>query len=169
LADTPSTNYTALTVELLASYVANNSVRSEDLAGLIASTHAALAGLDRPDAPVEDFVTEPEYAPAVTARKSLADPENIISMVDGKPYKTLKRHLALKGLTPDQYRQRYNLPASYPMTAPGYSEKRREVAKRLGLGRKPASDAAPAAVEPESAVTHPAKTPRKSKARATGV
>jgi predicted transcriptional regulator len=57
-------------------------------------------------------------------------------MIDGKPYKTLKRHLSGHGLTPEGYRARYNLPASYPMVAPAYSERRREVAMKLGLGHK---------------------------------
>ncbi|MDE8366310.1 MucR family transcriptional regulator, partial [Klebsiella pneumoniae] len=65
----------------------------------------------------------------------------ILSMIDGKQYKTLKRHLSTNGLTPAEYRDRYKLPRDYPMVAPGYSEQRREVAKRLGLGRKPEAPA----------------------------
>ena len=128
---------TALTVDLLSAFVAHNSLRGEDLPKLIAETHAALASLDAPTATNDASATDDEFAPAVTARKSLANREHILSMIDGKPYKSLKRHLAARGLTPDEYRARYKLPASYPMVAPGYSEKRREVAKRLGLGRKP--------------------------------
>ena len=84
--------------------------------------------------------TEPEasstYEPATTARKSLASPDHIISMIDGKKYKTLRRHLSTNGLTPDEYRQRYNLRADYPMVAAAYSEARRAMAKTIGLGRK---------------------------------
>ncbi len=76
-----------------------------------------------------------EYAPAVTARKSLANPDVI--MVDGKPYKTLRRHLSTNGMTPDEYRERYGLKADYPMVAATYSEARRAMAKKIGLGRKP--------------------------------
>ena len=82
------------------------------------------------DEPVEEF------APAVSVRKSLASPDHIISMIDGKPYRTLRRHLTGHGLTPDAYRQRYNLKADYPMVAPTYSESRRAMAHKIGLGRK---------------------------------
>jgi len=73
----------------------------------------------------------------VTARKSLASPDHIISMIDGKPYKTLRRHLATNGMTPVEYRERYGLKADYPIVAPTYSEARRTIAKGIGLGRKP--------------------------------
>jgi len=76
-----------------------------------------------------------EYSPAVTARKSLASSDVIISMIDGKPYKTLRRHLSANGLTPTEYRERYGLKADYPMVAPDYSERRRALANKIGLGR----------------------------------
>lgn len=139
MADPPQPNLTELTVDLLAAFVSNNTVGAKDLPDLIASTHAALSALDgnqgaeaEPEASVE-----PEYSRAVSVRKSLGKRDHILSMIDGKPYKTLKRHLSGHGLTPAEYRTRYNLPADYPMVAPAYSERRREVAKRLGLGRKP--------------------------------
>ncbi|GAA0309225.1 hypothetical protein GCM10009087_19090 [Sphingomonas oligophenolica] len=150
MADAETPDLTTLTVQLLSAYVSNNLVPSAELAGLIQTTRTALSG----DAvPVEPAV--PEFAAAVTARKSLASRDHILSMIDGKPYKTLKRHLSTNGLTPAEYRDRYKLPKDYPMVAPGYSEQRREVAKRLGLGRKPAapavavreSEEAPAPVE----------------------
>jgi predicted transcriptional regulator len=84
-------------------------------------------------------------------RKSLASKDHLISLIDGKPYKTLRRHLAGHGLTPDDYRQRYGLKPDYPMVAESYSEARRDMAKKIGLGRKPGArrtDAAPAAAEP---------------------
>lgn len=71
--------------------------------------------------------------PAVAIKNSIK-PDGIISMIDGRKYKTLKRHLGTHGLTPDQYRQRYNLPDDYPMVAPEYSERRSELAKQMGLG-----------------------------------
>ena len=162
-------NHTILTVELLASYVANNNVRADDLAGLIASTHAALASLDRPTEPETAGAAEPAATPAVTARKSLASPDHILSMIDGKPYKSLKRHLSSNGMTPEQYRQRYNLPSSYPMVAPGYSEQRRQVAHRLGLGRKPnASRTASAGEQTGEQPRAPAKTgPKQARKSAT--
>ena len=74
--------------------------------------------------------------PATTARRSLASPDHIISLIDGKPYKTLRRHLGTHGLTPEQYRERYKLKADYSMVAPSYSEARRSMAKKIGLGQK---------------------------------
>lgn len=122
---------TALTVQLLSAYVANNTLPSSELPALIESTRKALSGeAAQADAPA------PDHVPAVSVRKSLASRDHLISMIDGKPYKSLKRHLGTHGLTPAEYRQRYGLAADYPMVAPGYSEQRREVARRLGLGRK---------------------------------
>ena len=126
---------TTLTVQLLSAFVSNNSVTSEGLAELIRTTRIALT--EDPAAESADAQAA-TYTPAVSVRKSLSSPDHILSMIDGKPYKTLKRHLATNGLSPDEYRQRYNLPKSYPLVAPSYSEARRAVATRLGLGRKPA-------------------------------
>ena len=126
---------TTLTVQLLSAFVSNNSVTSEGLPELIRTTRIALT--EDPAAESADAQAA-TYTPAVSVRKSLSSPDHILSMIDGKPYKTLKRHLATNGLSPDEYRQRYNLPKSYPLVAPSYSEARRAVATRLGLGRKPA-------------------------------
>jgi len=167
MTDETSHDLTGLTVELLSAFVANNNVRSEDLPALIASTHAALVGLNQSAREPEASPPEASHEPAITARKSLANRDVIVSMIDGKPYKTLKRHLSGHGLTPDTYRARYNLPATYPMVAPGYSEARREVAKRLGLGRKPRVAEAPktAAAVP---VAKPGRKPRAAKQTAEG-
>lgn len=134
MAEQPDTDLTTLTVDLVAAFVSNNTIRADDLPGLIGQVHSALAGLagTAAAAPAAE-----EFTPAVTARKSLGSRDHIISMIDGKPYRTLKRHLSGHGLTPDQYRARYNLPPSYPMVAPAYSEDRRAMAKKIGLGRKP--------------------------------
>lgn len=121
----------ALTADVVASFVTNNRVAIGDIGGMIASVHDALAGLGQLPAPAA-----PEFVPAVTLRKSLADPTRIISMIDGKSYAVLKRHLTTQGLTPAEYRARYNLPADYPMTAPAYSEMRKAMAVKIGLGRK---------------------------------
>jgi len=144
MADTGQPDFTTLTVQLLSAYLSNNSVPSSDLPGLIESTRSALER--KVSDPEADTATEPleqgEYVPAVTVRKSRGSRDHLLSMIDGRPYKALKRHLAAHGLTPAEYRARYKLPADYPMVAPGYSEQRREVAKRLGLGRRPkAADA----------------------------
>ncbi|MBO9724139.1 MAG: MucR family transcriptional regulator [Novosphingobium sp.] len=149
MSETEQPELARLTVELLCAYVANNTVPSESLAALIETTRAALAG--EPSVPV---VPMPEYKPAVTIEASLASPEHIVSLIDGKPYKTLKRHLSNNGLTPAEYRARYDLAADYPLVAPSYSEKRRSVAKKMGLGGRPAptaagkAEAAPEAVKP---------------------
>lgn len=159
MADDSPTDVTSLTVQLLSAYLSNNTVESGDLAGLIATTRAALA------APADAAPAAPEetFEPAVSIRKSLASREHIISMIDGKPYKMLKRHLLGHGLTPAEYRARYNLPADYPVVSPAYSDQRREVAKSLGLGRKPA----PAAVEPSAPPVADAGTEPAIKASAT--
>jgi len=153
MTDADQPDYTVLTVQLLSAYVTNNMVPSADLAGLIQSTRAALVA--QPSAAEAEPVLE--YTPAVSVRKSLASREHLISLIDGRPYKTLKRHLASHGLTPAQYRERYGLASTYPMVAPGYSEQRREVAQRLGLGQRgtaakaaaaSAANASPATSEP---------------------
>jgi predicted transcriptional regulator len=153
-------NLVAMTIEVVASYVAHNNIRPEDVPDFITKTHAAITGIAKePEAPTEPAPpAEAEYTPAVTVRKSLASPDHILSMIDGKPYKTLKRHLGTHGLTPAEYRARYGLKADYPMVAPGYSEQRRDVAKRLGLGRKRQEPAPGAeAQQPAPAVEAPAQ------------
>jgi predicted transcriptional regulator len=131
-------NLVVMTIEVVASYVAHNNMRPDDVPGVIAQTHAAIAALNAAPEPEAANQSEaaPEHQPAVTVRKSLASREHILSMIDGKPYKTLKRHISRHGMTPAEYRERYGLRADYPVTAPAYSEHRRQVAKSLGLGRK---------------------------------
>ena len=121
-----------LTSDIVAAHVSNNSVSLADLPTLISNVHAALAGLDnKVPAP------EPMPEPAVSIRTSIKN-EYIVCLEDGKKLKMLKRHLMTRyNMTPDQYRARWNLPSDYPMVAPAYAEKRRELAKKIGLGRKP--------------------------------
>ena len=152
---------TTLTVQLLSAFVSNNSVPAENLADLVRTTRAALTADPAADASAAPSAT---YTPAVSVRKSLSSPDHILSMIDGKPYKTLKRHLATHGLTPDEYRERYNLPKSYPLVAPSYSEARRAVATKLGLGRKPTRAAATA--EAKAPARKSSKTPVKAAASA---
>ncbi|MBX8846553.1 MucR family transcriptional regulator [Sphingomonas melonis] len=145
MTDTPDTNSAdtlTLAVELTAAWLSNPNTRAEPDAvpTFLTNIHASLATLAGGAPKADDQAAEPtEYPPAVTARKSLASPDRIISMIDGKSYRTLRKHLSTHGLTPDQYRARYNLKPDYPMVAPAYSEARREMAKKIGLGRKPAS------------------------------
>lgn len=121
-----------LTSDIVAAHVSNNNVSGEELPSLITSVYGALAGLGSAPAPVE---SRPE--PPVSIRASVK-PDYIVCLEDGKKLKMLKRHLMTHyNMTPEQYRQRWNLPADYPMVAPNYAEKRRELAKQIGLGRKP--------------------------------
>jgi predicted transcriptional regulator len=121
-----------LTSDIVAAHVSNNSVSTDELSSLITSVYGALASLGQP-VPVVEKAPEP----AVSIRSSVK-PDHIVCLEDGKKLKMLKRHLMTHyNLTPDQYRQRWNLPADYPMVAPNYAEKRRDLAKKIGLGRKP--------------------------------
>lgn len=121
-----------LTSDIVAAHVSNNSVSVDEVPGLISKIYGALAGLG-------GEVSEPEARPepAVSIRASIK-PDYIVCLEDGKKLKMLKRHLMTHyNMTPDEYRARWNLPADYPMVAPSYAEKRRELAKKIGLGRKP--------------------------------
>ncbi len=134
---TTETNSVELATELTIAWLGNPNTRTsaDDVPGFLRSMHDAVAKLANPVTP-EAEQPATEHAPAVSARKSLASPDHIISMIDGKPYKTLRRHLTTNGLTPEQYRERFNLKADYPMVASTYSEARRAMAKSIGLGRK---------------------------------
>ena len=125
-----------MAADIVAAYVANNPVPAANLAELIATIHGAVAGLSKP--PVPAVVPQ---APAVNPKRSV-HPDYIISLEDGKRFKSLKRHLSTQyGLTPDAYRTKWSLPADYPMVAPNYAASRSVLAKKLGLGRKPAAKA----------------------------
>lgn len=134
-----TTNTVELATELTMAWLSNPNTRTsaEDVPAFLKSMHDAVIGLSTAPAETPAKEAAPEFTGAVTARKSLANPDVIISMIDGKPYRTLTRHLSTNGLTPAEYRARYGLKADYPMTAPSYSEMRRDMAKKIGLGRKP--------------------------------
>jgi len=117
--------------EIVAAYVSNNSVPPAALPELMASVHGTLAVLTgRPQADAPPAVEQPTPA---QIRKSVQE-DGIVSFIDGRSYKTLKRHLNAHGLTPERYRERYGLPEDYPMTAPGYAAQRSALAKAIGLG-----------------------------------
>jgi predicted transcriptional regulator len=121
-----------LSTEIVSAYVSHNALSVSDLPKLIADVHSALRRL-RSSAPVE--ATE-ELKPAVPVRKSIA-PDYIICLEDGKKFKSLKRHLRTHyNLSPEEYRDKWQLPADYPMVAPNYSATRSRLAKDNGLGRK---------------------------------
>lgn len=163
---TTETNTVELATELTIAWLSNPNTRtsSDDVPAFLKSMHDAVVALgnDADAAPAE--AEAPEYTPAVSVRKSLASKDHIISMIDGKPYKTLRRHLSTNGLTPEEYRARYNLKADYPMVAEAYSENRRAMAKKIGLGRKPkGSTEAVSAAEETAATDTPAPAKRGKK------
>ncbi|MFZ3482119.1 MucR family transcriptional regulator [Sphingomonas sp. 3-13AW] len=143
MSDENTVNPVELTTEIAIAWLSNNNnrVTTEEALEFIKQIHSTVSALGAEGGAQEapEAVAE-TYTPAVSVRKSLASKDHIVSMIDGKPYKTLRRHLAGHGLTPEQYRERYNLKADYPMVAEGYSEARRAMAKKIGLGRKPAAD-----------------------------
>jgi predicted transcriptional regulator len=121
-----------LTADIVAAHVSNNSVAVSDLPTLIANVHGALAELGG-GSPAPEVRAEP----AVSIRASVK-PDYIVCLDDGKKLKMLKRHLMTHyGITPDEYRAKRGLPADYPMVAPNYAEQRRNLAVKIGLGRKP--------------------------------
>jgi len=127
-----------LTTDIVSAHVSNNKVASEDIADAIQGIYAALESLGKP---VE---TVPEKPTGAVSIRASVKPSHIVSMIDGKSYKMLKRHLSLNGYTPESYRQTFNLPADYPMVSAEYAEKRRGLALQIGLGRKAKVEAKPA-------------------------
>lgn len=133
-----SANFTELTAEIVAAYVANNPVPAASLAGLITTVHTAVSGLSQPAAPASAALT-----PAVNPKRSV-QPDYIVCLEDGKRFKSLKRHLMTRyGLTPEEYRTKWSLPHDYPMVAPNYAAARSKLAKSMGLGRKPGTKVKP--------------------------
>ena len=123
-----------LSTEIVSAYVSHNAVSPGDLPKLIAEVHGALRSLSSNEAPV----AVEELKPAVPIRKSVAA-DYIICLEDGKKFKSLKRHLRTHyNLSPEEYREKWGLPADYPMVAPSYSATRSKLAKDNGLGRKAA-------------------------------
>lgn len=138
-----------LTARIVCAYVGHNPVSTQQLSQLIGEIYAALRSLESVPTPAN----EEKPVPAIAIKKSIT-PDFLICLEDGKKFKSLKRHLATHyDLSPEQYRSKWGLPADYPMVAPSYSATRSQMARALGLGRKP--EPAP---EP---VTPPARPPRK--------
>ena len=148
------TELAELTTEIVAAYVANNSIRVADLPELISSIHSTLGSLGK----VAESIAEAEPpTPAVPIKKSVTD-DYLISLFDGRKFKSLKRHLSAEhGMTPDQYRAAFGLAKDYPMVAPAYAKQRSSLAKSLGLGRKPAV----ATAEPEVVSEPELEAPKK--------
>jgi predicted transcriptional regulator len=131
-ANGPDINYVELTAEIVSAYVANNSMQADDLPKLIDNVHMALSK-------TAQVSLEPEaepLKPAVPIKKSISD-DYIICLEDGKRFKSLKRHLRTHyNLTPEEYREKWGLPADYPMVAPNYARARSQLAKKMGLGQQ---------------------------------
>ena len=119
-----------LTSEIVSAYVANNKIPSAELPEVILSVHTALRKLDEKKQP------EPEKPTPLMPIKKTITPDHLISLEDGRRYKSLKRHLSGRGLSPQEYREKWGLPPDYPMVAPNYSATRSRLAKDNGLGRK---------------------------------
>ena len=125
-------SYIGLTATIVSAYVSNNSVPAQELSSLINQVHSALA---RVSSGQGDLPSEP-LRPAVSVKKSIT-PEHIVCLEDGKKFKSLKRHLRTQySMTPEQYREKWGLPADYPMVAPNYAEARSQLAKQMGLGQQ---------------------------------
>jgi predicted transcriptional regulator len=142
----------SIAADIVAAYVSNNPLPVAELPKLIGDIHAALKGIGTPA--IEPVIRQ---EPAVPIRKSVT-PDFIICLEDGKKFKSLKRHLQQFNLTPDEYRQKWNLPSDYPMVAPNYAATRSALAKSSGLGRKPATPAVAAAEKPKRAARAAAAT-----------
>jgi len=140
LEDQPDANNVELATELTIAWLSNPNTRANaaDVPDFLRSMHEAVNALTSP-ASVPEVPQAAQAEPAVSVRKSLASNDHIISLIDGKPYKALKRHLNKHGMTPKNYRERFGLKADYPMVAPAYAETRRALAKKIGLGRRSAA------------------------------
>ena len=120
-----------MTSDVVAAYVSNNPVQANDLPNVIERVHATIRDLSS----VTPSEAPKEVTPAVSVRKSIT-PDYLVCLEDGKRFKSLKRHLRSKyNLSPEEYREKWGLPADYPMVAPNYAKQRSELAKKMGLGQ----------------------------------
>ncbi|WP_294264787.1 MucR family transcriptional regulator [uncultured Sphingomonas sp.] len=161
-------NAVELATELTIAWLGNqnNRVSAEDVPAFLRTMHSTINELSGGTGQTVEHAETPtvdgDFTPAVSVRKSLASKDHILSMIDGKPYRTLRRHLSTNGLTPDEYRARYNLKADYPMVAPSYSEARRAMAKQIGLGSKGRQARAGATKEAAAPAAAPTRRRKKS-------
>jgi predicted transcriptional regulator len=127
-----SSNYIELTVGIVSAYVSNNPVAAGDISALISQVHSALLRVSNGQSEASG---EP-MKPAIAVKKSIT-PDYLICLEDGKKFKSLKRHLRTQyNMTPELYREKWGLPADYPMVAPNYAEARSQLAKQMGLGQQ---------------------------------
>ncbi|MCJ2033578.1 MucR family transcriptional regulator [Methylobacterium sp. J-068] len=164
--ETGGGDYITLTTDIVSAFVSNTSIPASELANLLVSVHTAISGLaiGRSSGLSKDAIAKPTPA---QIKKSIT-PDALISFEDGKSYKTLRRHLTLRGLSPEAYRAKHGLPADYPMTSASYSAQRSELARSLGLGqqRKSYAKAADADETVSKAPAGPKKAGRPRKASA---
>ena len=167
--ESDNTSVVEIATELTAAYVSRNSVPVAELPKLIRSIHDTLSSIGQPrsaEAPVEAL------KPAVPIKKSVTD-EYIVSLEDGRKFKSLKRHLATShGMTPAEYRAKWGLLPDYPMVAPAYAARRSALAKTIGLGRKAAAST-PAPLpepvqEPEATAPKPKRACKKRACKKAG-
>ena len=168
--DAETARLVTLTADVVSAYVSNNHVQSAELPKLLGEVHEAIRSVSLSGRPTAE--TGPPKATPQEIRKSISH-DFLVSFEDGKPYKTLRRHLTLRGLSPEQYRAKWGLPNDYPMTSASYSEQRSELARALGLGQQrrriaePEAEVEaapePAAAEPEPAAEKKRRTPRRKK------
>lgn len=135
---TTELNTVEIAADLTAAWLSNPNTRADaaDAVGFLMRMKDEISSLSGAAPQTAQAEEEQSVEGAVSVRKSLASKDHIISMIDGKPYKTLRRHLSTNGFTPESYRRRFGLKADYPMVAESYSEARRAMAKRIGLGTK---------------------------------
>jgi predicted transcriptional regulator len=155
--DQNSTDHLAITADIVASYLSNNLTAPADIPALIKTVYQALQVASSPNAPAE---TQSPLKPAISIKRSVQD-DFIVSLEDGKKYKTLKRHLAGLGMTPNDYRTKWSLSKDYPMVAPSYARRRSELAKASGLGQQARK------AEPEPAPAPPAAKKARPRKKAT--
>ena len=157
---TPQPSLLRLTTEIVAAHTSHNQVTPESLLRLIESVYATLATVGT-TAPAPE-----KQLPAVPVKRSVFN-DHIVCLEDGKKLKMLKRHLMTTyHLTPEQYREKWSLPANYPMVAPDYAARRSTLAKKIGLGRKPTTEVAAPEPEPEVVAAPKAKRGRPPRAKA---
>ena len=147
-----------MTADIVSAYVSNNPVRPADLGELIAAVHQSLKGLSGPAMPAVEKIEKPTPA---QIKKSIT-PDALISFEDGKSYKTLRRHLSLRGLSPEAYRAKHGLPSDYPMAAASYSAQRSELARTIGLGNARKGKTKAAAQDATSDETVSAEAPKRN-------
>jgi predicted transcriptional regulator len=131
--NTSGSNFIELTAEIVSAYVSNNSVSASELPGLINQVHSALA---RVSSGLGEGAPSEPLKPAVSVKRSIT-PDHIVCLEDGKKFKSLKRHLRTQyNMTPEAYREKWDLPPDYPMVAPNYAAARSQLAKQMGLGQQ---------------------------------